>query len=492
MLDRDGRALFSALQHKEGIDVIRPLVTPERAALKDPYYRLKPLFWALSYGASPEVVKTLLSAHPEAANEKHPTEGWTPLHYVERLDPETVQLLLERCPGAVKEQDAGGELPLHWAAEHGALEAARLLLQAYPDGAQVEDHLGRLPVRMAADGEVGEDLLEVLREATPGAAAALPAAPIQEPLPIGLLFPGQGSQYVRMLESAQGIPAVQAMLAEAQDILGYDLLKVCLEGPAEKLADTLYCQPVMYVAGLAALEQLRLEKPDVAARPKSMAGLSLGEYTALTAAGVFSFADGLSLVKARAEAMSEASNATPQAMLSVAGLDEKKLLKFCEEALRGGGPDEVCQISNYLFTKGYTVGGTKAAVERCRALCENGKALQARLIKASGAYHTPLMTPARERLEAKLQEVLPRMSRPRCKVVLNVDAKVVDWNSEPQQIADALLRQLTSTVRWKDCVVAMIGDGCEEFYECGPMKQLKAMMKRIDANVWQKTTNIEV
>ena len=284
-MDRDGRALFSALQHKEGIDVIRPLVTPERAALKDPYYRLKPLFWALSYGASPEVVKTLLSAHPEAANEKHPTEGWTPLHYVERLDPETVQLLLERCPKAAKEQDAGGELPLHWAAEHGALEAARLLLQAYPDGAQVEDHLGRLPVRMAADGEVGEDLLEVLREATPGAAAALPAAPIQEPLPIGLLFPGQGSQYVRMLESAQGIPAVQAMLVEAQDILGYDLLKVCLEGPAEKLADTLYCQPVMYVAGLAALEQLRLEKPDVAARPKSMAGLSLGEYTALTAAG---------------------------------------------------------------------------------------------------------------------------------------------------------------------------------------------------------------
>jgi len=288
------------------------------------------------------------------------------------------------------------------------------------------------------------------------------------------------------------MPAVQRMLEKAEEILGVSILDVCLNGPDETLQDPINCQPAIYIAGLAALEKLKAEKPEVAQRPLAVAGLSVGEFTALTAAGVFTFEDGLRLVKARAAAMKEAANLQAQAMLTVAGLSETKVKALCEEARKRAGPDSVCQISNYLFQKGFSVAGTKAAVVECLSLAQEAKALQARLIKTGAGDHTHLMEPAKKALEVELRKVLPRMKRPTCQVFMNVDAQPIDWTVMPDRIIRQLALQMTSAVRWRSCVEGMLNAGVTEFYECGPLKQLKAMMKLIDNAAWSNTTNVEV
>merc|ERR1719463_364105 len=141
--------------------------------------------------------------------------------------------------------------------------------------------------------------------------------------PCGLLFPGQGSQYVGMLKTVKDLPKVKEMLEKAKEILGWDVLDLCLNGPEEKLAETKYCQPAMFIGGLAGKEKLRAEKSDCADKPMYVAGLSLGEYTALCAAGVLSFEDGLKLVKLRGEAMQEAAEVGKQGMISIVGIEEK-------------------------------------------------------------------------------------------------------------------------------------------------------------------------
>jgi len=191
--------------------------------------------------------------------------------------------------------------------------------------------------------------------------------------------------------------------------------------------------------------------------------------------------------------MKEAANRTPQGMLSVAGLEFARLQGLCAQVkLKRPGDDEVCQIANYMFQKGFTVTGTKAAVEECQKLAEGAKALQARLIKGAGGFHSPLMEPARQTLEAKLTEMLPRMKRPRCKVFMNTTAKAVDYETDPKRIVEILCEQMVSPVKWKDCMEAMVEEGIREFYECGPSGQLKAMMKRIDQGAFAKTMAIEV
>ncbi|CAE7245719.1 MCAT [Symbiodinium necroappetens] len=186
----------------------------------------------------------------------------------------------------------------------------------------------------------------------------------------------EGSQYVKMLDGVKDVPEVKDMLSKANEILGYDLLKMCLEGPEEKLAETRYCQPAMFVGGLAGVCKLKSQNADAASRPRCMAGLSLGEYTALCAAGVLSFEDGLTLVKLRGEAMQEAAMVGKQAMLSVAGLDQKVLEQCCAEAEKkeAGG---VCRIANALFPKGFSCAGTEQAVNELKAIAEKKGALQA-------------------------------------------------------------------------------------------------------------------
>jgi len=269
-------------------------------------------------------------------------------------------------------------------------------------------------------------------------------------------------------------------------------LEICLKGPEEKLEETRYCQPAMFIGGLAGIEKLREERAEAVTRCSIMAGLSLGEYTALCAAGVFSFEDGLQLVKLRGEAMQEAAAVGDQNMLSVAGLEKAKLTDLCKQAVKIEGSGAVCQIANELFPKGFSVGGTRKAIEWLKTAAEKEGALQAKVLKTSGAFHTPLMQPAQDKLSAALEEMLPRMKSPLHTVWMNASASPMRPGCEPKEIVELLQKQLTNPVLWEPSMVKLIQEGVTEFYECGPMKQIKAMMKRIDANAWKKTTNIEV
>jgi len=311
-------------------------------------------------------------------------------------------------------------------------------------------------------------------------------------LPVGLLFPGQGSQYVSMLSGVQDVPTVKAMLEKAQTILGYDLLQICLHGPEEKLEQTRICQPAMYIAGLAAVEQLKQTNPDAVSQKQAVAGLSLGEYTALTVAGVFDFETGLNLVKLRGEAMQEAAEASPQSMLSVAGLDRDTLSQMCVESKTSDS--DICSIANFLFPKGFSCAGSKQAIQNLETKAKaHEDCLQAKHLKTSGAFHTQFMRPAKLKLTKALTEAEPKMETPRCDVYMNVTGKSISAGTPPAEIIDLLSNQLTSCVEWDASMRAMIIDGgIKEFYECGPMKQLKAMMKRIDMKAWQATVNVSV
>jgi len=338
----------------------------------------------------------------------------------------------------------------------------------------------------------GGDLPEPKEEGDDLIAAALAAAPAEKPLPIGLLFPGQGSQYVKMLSGVQDIPAVKVMLEQAKSVLGYDILRLCLDGPESKLEETSVCQPAMYIAGLAGVEKLRQDRPEAVNRCQTLGGLSLGEYAALQVAGVFTFEEGLKLVDIRGKAMQAAASATKQAMLSVAGLDKSKLQGLCEQAMKKEGSDAVCQIANELFPKGFSVAGTEASIMALKELADKAGALQAKVLKTSGGFHTPLMKPAQETLSKALEEMLPAMKPPRAMVFMNATGTAVRPGTSPKDICELLKQQLTSPVLWETCVRGMIKEGVSEFYEVGPMKQLKAMMKRIDPKVWGNTNNVEV
>jgi [acyl-carrier-protein] S-malonyltransferase len=320
--------------------------------------------------------------------------------------------------------------------------------------------------------------------------AAISAGP--PPLPIGLLFPGQGSQYVKMMSGVKDIPKVKEMLDKANQIIGVNLLDMCLRGPEATLEETRYCQPAMFVAGLAGVEKLRVEKPDAVNRCKALAGLSLGEYTALCVAGVFTFEEGLKLVALRGQAMQDAATVGKQAMLSCAGIEKGKLNELCREAAAKEGGNAVCVIANELFPKGYSCSGTEPAINHLKDLAEKNGALQAKILKTSGAFHTTLMTPAKTKLGQALDEALPNMKPPRTAVYMNVSGNAVPPGTDPKEIVELLKRQLVSPVLWEPSVRNMIRDGVTEFYECGPMKQIKAMMKRIDPKIWGTTTNIDV
>eukprot|EP00416_Gambierdiscus_australes_P019157 CAMPEP_0171083074 /NCGR_PEP_ID=MMETSP0766_2-20121228/17492_1 /TAXON_ID=439317 /ORGANISM="Gambierdiscus australes, Strain CAWD 149" /LENGTH=552 /DNA_ID=CAMNT_0011540487 /DNA_START=14 /DNA_END=1672 /DNA_ORIENTATION=- len=311
------------------------------------------------------------------------------------------------------------------------------------------------------------------------------------PVPCALLFPGQGSQYVGMLKEHLERPVVREMLAKAQEILGWDPKELALNGPEDRISETRYCQPLMFIAGLVAGEVLREQKPDFYERPQAVAGLSLGEYTAIVAAGVLTFEDGLRLVQARAEAMQRATELVPQAMCSVAGLDRAKVDKLCEEA-RQAEPNAECKVANFLFPSGFTCAGTKKAVQRLCELAMAAKALQARLIKAGGAFHTRLMQPAQEELSKALDDLADKMQPPTCAIYFNATGKRVPAGSDPVTFVEFMKMQLTNEVLWEPTIKAMIMDGVKDFMEVGPLKQIKAMIKRIDADAFKRTENVPV
>jgi len=303
--------------------------------------------------------------------------------------------------------------------------------------------------------------------------------------PIAFLFPGQGSQAVGMLKESADLPAVKDMLNKAKEILGYDLLQLCNEGPKEKLDDTTYSQPALFVAGLAAVERLRSTDPAIVDSVSAAAGLSLGEYTALVFAGAMSFEDGLRIVKVRAESMAEAAKAgRPHGMLSVVGLSDPDLEAICAEVNKIK-PGCVCKMANYLFPQGRVVSGHKEALEEVQKLATARGALKAVAVAVSGAFHTELMSPASDALVTALSKVT--LMEPRVPVYSNVTGEPFTGGAH---IGEMLPRQLVEPVRWEPTVRALIAAGKNEMYELGPGAQIKAMVKRIDPAAWKAFKNV--
>jgi len=314
---------------------------------------------------------------------------------------------------------------------------------------------------------------------------------VDEKLPIALLFPGQGAQAVGMLVKAKDIPAVKELIATANEILGYDVLDLCMNGPAEKLKQTIYCQPAIFLASLAAIELLRLESPEKVHKCQCVAGFSLGEVTALVFSGAMSVEDGVKLVKLRAEAMDAATKMNgPQLMASVLNLPRSKVDSLIAQ-VKARQPHAVLQVANELFSLGFSCSGSAEAVE---ALIEVVKANggMGTILPTSGAFHSPMMQPAVEPLTNACKELAPNLLAPNCAVYSNATAKPYNLkNSSQESFLELFPQQIVSPVLWDTLMKRMIADGVTEFIEVGPGKQLKSMMRRIDPQAWKSMSNFE-
>jgi [acyl-carrier-protein] S-malonyltransferase len=293
---------------------------------------------------------------------------------------------------------------------------------------------------------------------------------------IAFLFPGQGAQAVGMCQELdRELPAVRTLFDRAGEVLGFDLRKLCFEGPAEALEATDVSQPAIFVASLAALESLKLSDPAVVEACQGAAGLSLGEYTALVFAGAIDFPSGLEVVRRRGQAMQAASRATPSGMTSVLGLDEAKVDELCRRVAAHGR----LWKANMLGPGNIAVSGDAAALEAVDPIATELGALKVVRLAVAGAFHTPLMKPADE----QLAEVLARteIRPPRIPVYSNVDA--VPHSQDSQSIARTLAEQVTRGVRWEESMRRMLAEGFDTFYEIGPGRVLTGLLKRIDRKV---------
>ncbi len=291
------------------------------------------------------------------------------------------------------------------------------------------------------------------------------------------VFPGQGSQSVGMLDAWGNHPVVAQTLAEASDALGEDLGHLIHEGPKETLALTTNTQPVMLVAGVAAYRMWRAEG---GAAPAIVAGHSLGEYSALVAAGVLTLAQAAPLVRFRAAAMQEAVPVGTGAMAAILGMEAAKVIAGCAEvtAAFGAGSSEVVEAVNFNDPAQTVIAGSKAAVERACAVLKANGAKRALPLPVSAPFHSSLMKPAAEKLRVKLAETT--LATPCIPVLNNIDVAV---ETDAERIRDALYRQAFGPVRWVECVQALKARGLDTVVECGPGKVLAGMVKRIDAGL---------
>jgi len=295
--------------------------------------------------------------------------------------------------------------------------------------------------------------------------------------PFAFVFPGQGSQSVGMLDAWGDHPEVAATLREASEALGEDIGKLIKEGSKEALALTTNTQPVMLVAGVAAYRVWRAEG---GTEPALMAGHSLGEYSALVAAGALTLGQAAPLVRFRAQAMQDAVPVGTGAMAAILGLTARQVIDGCAEAVRsfGTNTDEVVEAVNFNDPAQTVIAGSKAAVEKaCEVLKAHG-AKRALPLPVSAPFHSSLMKPAADRLRDRLAHTM--LVPPRIPVINNVEVRV---ESEPDRIRGALYEQAFGPVRWVECVQGIKGRGISTIVECGPGKVLAGLCRRIDAEL---------
>ncbi|MDD2712744.1 MAG: ACP S-malonyltransferase [Simplicispira sp.] len=291
------------------------------------------------------------------------------------------------------------------------------------------------------------------------------------------VFPGQGSQAVGMLDGWGDHPVAAQVLQEASDALGEDVARLIKEGPKEQLALTTNTQPVMLVAGVAAWRVWRAEG---GALPAAVAGHSLGEYSALVAAGVLTLAQAAPLVRLRAAAMQEAVPVGTGAMAAILGLDAAKVIAGCADVTLAMGQNgtEVVEAVNFNDPAQTVIAGSKAAVEKACEVLKAAGAKRALPLPVSAPFHSSLMKPAAEKLRVAL--VSTTLAAPQIPVLNNIDVAV---QHDADAIRDALYRQAFGPVRWVECVQALKGRGITHLIECGPGKVLAGLVRRIDAEL---------
>ena len=283
-----------------------------------------------------------------------------------------------------------------------------------------------------------------------------------------LVFPGQGSQAIGMMQPFAENRPVRDVFAEASEVLGQDLWKLVADGPAEELNSTVNTQPVMLTAGYATY---RAWRDAGGGEPALVAGHSLGEYTALVAAGALSFRDALPLVRYRAQAMQEAVPVGEGAMAALLGMEDQAVSAACAEAAQG----QVVEAVNFNAPSQVVIAGHKAAVERGVAVAKTRGARRAVLLPVSAPFHSSLLKPAADKLAIYLGKLT--VKAPRISIVNNVDVAI---ESDPQRIKDALARQACKPVRWVEVVRRIADAGIAHVVECGPGKVLAGLTRRID------------
>ena len=285
------------------------------------------------------------------------------------------------------------------------------------------------------------------------------------------VFPGQGSQFGGMgKELYDNNATAKALFDKADEILGFKITDIMFAGTDEQLKQTNVTQPAVFLHSVITAICLGDEFA-----PAMVAGHSLGEFSALVAAGAISFEDGVKLVAARANAMQKACEANPGLMAAIIGLPDEKVEEVCAQISAEG---EVVVAANYNCPGQLVISGTVDAINKaCEALKAAG-AKRALPLKVGGAFHSPLMQPAKDELQAAIEQTV--FSAPKCPVYQNVDGKP---HTDAEEIKANLIAQLTSSVRWTSSVQNMIADGADDFTECGPGKALQGMIGRIDKNV---------
>lgn len=282
--------------------------------------------------------------------------------------------------------------------------------------------------------------------------------------PIGFLFPGQGAQFVGMGKDLyEESPAAREVYKKADGILGYSISQICFAGPESELTRTLYAQTGILVTSLAVLAAIREKIPDL--QPSLAAGLSLGEFTALTAAGSISFEDALKLVQVRAEAMEKAAQNNPGTMAFLMGLT----LDQCTEVATEAG----CEVANLNAPDQTVLSGTIPAIEKACKIAEAKGAKRAMPLKVGGAFHSSLMVEAKARLEAALAST--PIHEPKCAFIPNVTGQKV---SNPEEIRSLLAKQLTSSVQWVRTLATAKESGITTYMEIGPGKILKGLARK--------------
>ena len=285
---------------------------------------------------------------------------------------------------------------------------------------------------------------------------------------IALLFPGQGSQAVGMgKDLAEKYPVAQQTFDEADDALGYKLSTVCFEGPEDQLRLTEITQPAILTVSIALLRVLETHMP----KPCYVAGHSLGEYSAHVASGTFSFAEAVRTVRNRGKYMQEAVPVGVGAMAAILGMDAANVEPVCQDAAQG----EVCEPANINSPEQIVISGNTGAVERAAKLAEERGAKRAKLLPVSAPFHCSLMKPAQDRLEKDLNAL--KLRKPVYPVACNVDAELV---TDDLRARDTLVRQVTGSVKWEQCIRLLVGQGVQTFIEVGPGKVLLGLMRQID------------